>query len=765
MTEQATVRLSRLADESAPAEAVIPRQLGPVRLLREIGKGGMGVVWLGAHELLSRDVAVKFVLIAKGSERKALDAFIAGAQAAAKVRHEGLIEIFNADVLEGVPYLVMEYVDGPSLESVIDKGGPLELSAVAAVAQSTCEAIAALHDENLIHRDIKPGNLLVSPDGRVLVTDFGLACERPRGTPSAGLATGSTCDPAIAGGQPPALPSISGTPLYMAPEMFQGEVRDRGDIYALGITLYELLSGTPPFLGDFDEIERQHRHAELPREPLIKRGVPEALIEVLERATHKQHLLRYRSCRHLLAAIKAAVPDARCWINGRTALLAAVARSRTSGDAAIGGARAASPAASMFDLIATRAEAKRRSTRTPLEGVHLGAADDRASHRGPADERDEPLAREPTGQAATSELEPDQARADRSHAERSQAASAGGEPLTPGAFRRPPSGVSAPRDGNPHDAASADAFNADGEGIAPDPLWERDQREAIVNIRLPCSACGCNLQGCNVRTACPECLWPIELSLDPERLVFAEGQALSRLVLALGLLVTASAISAALWGALLWGARALVSDSGVGTALIIVRVIFAAAILSVGGAIWMTSRAIQGLSTEHPDAPRSFTRTVTRSAPGSAMLGCVLLTVWIALGMGAKGGTSGLALAASGIALASGITLGCIGAGILAISLASIARRVPSGWLAGTLNGLGLGGAFVAIAAFGAGIFHTIYLLSGSEVGVLGTIRVAVYAIAGVWTLAAWSAACVLLLLVQSASSNQTSLKQAVREK
>jgi serine/threonine protein kinase len=293
-------------DETLATQAVAPeksnfaaRQLGPIQLIRQIGKGGMGEVWLGRHELLGRNVAVKFLTRATLDEKDpAFKTFLAGARVAASFESPGLNKVYDADVEGGVPYLVLELLDGPNLAELVERRGPLDLSTARAVLEAVAGAIAELNQRDLVHRDLKPSNVVLTTEGRVVVTDFGLACARPAaGTGGVGLA---------------------GTPAYMAPEMFDGVISAKTDVYALGMTAYHLLAGRPAFHGDVDEQRRQHLEIPLDIAPLRAAGVPEGVIEVILRATTKDALFRPKSARHVLlslrgafdaAGIKGATPD------------------------------------------------------------------------------------------------------------------------------------------------------------------------------------------------------------------------------------------------------------------------------------------------------------------------------------------------------------------------------------------------------------------------------------------------------------------------
>jgi serine/threonine protein kinase len=277
---------SPAAGGAAVAATPRSRQLGPIELVRQIGKGGMGEVWLGRHDLLRRNVAVKLlthaVMDEKGPE---FTTFIAGARVAASLEHPGLNKVYHADIVHGVPYLVLELLDGPNLAELVGRSGPLELPIARAVLEAVGEAVAKLNQHDLVHRDLKPSNVVLTREGRVVVTDFGLACARPAAGSSGGVA---------------------GTPAYMAPEMFDGTVSVKTDVYALGMTAYQLLSGRVAFSGDVHELQRQHREVALDVEPLRTAGVPEGVIEVVVRATNKDTLFRSKSAWHVLGALQTA---------------------------------------------------------------------------------------------------------------------------------------------------------------------------------------------------------------------------------------------------------------------------------------------------------------------------------------------------------------------------------------------------------------------------------------------------------------------------
>lgn len=344
---------------------VVPRKLGPVRLLHEIGHGGMGVVWRGRHDLLGRDVAVKFLLNATDEADPAFAGFLEGAQAAAAVRHAGLNAVHHADVINGSPYLVMEYVDGPTLAALV-RGEPLSLPGALTAIATIADAVAALHAEQLIHRDIKPSNVLLDQRAQLFVSDFGLACSRR----DAGTLR------------------VVGTPQYMAPEMFDGAASPRTDVYALGITAFELLNGRPPFAGDLSTLMHRHRTEPLPIDALRMHGVPASVLDLLDRATHKNPIYRFKTATHFLRALRDAAEQIAGALGGQRELELRVTRA-----AAVEGGRDApteqldSPAQTLAELVAQRAEAKRRGrsgSDSAIDAGKLPEVDPRAHVRPPA---------------------------------------------------------------------------------------------------------------------------------------------------------------------------------------------------------------------------------------------------------------------------------------------------------------------------------------------------------------------------------------------
>jgi serine/threonine-protein kinase len=208
-------------------------RVGAYEIQGVLGRGGNGIVLKAFDPGLNRYVALKViasVLAGSGAARKR---FAREAQAAAAVVHEHVVAVHAVDEANGLPYLVMEYVTGRSLQDRLDKDGPLELKEILRIATQTASGLAAAHAQGLVHRDIKPANILLENGvERVKITDFGLA----RAVADASLTQSGV---------------ITGTPHYMAPEQARGEAVDhRADLFALGCTMYAMAAGHPPFRAD-----------------------------------------------------------------------------------------------------------------------------------------------------------------------------------------------------------------------------------------------------------------------------------------------------------------------------------------------------------------------------------------------------------------------------------------------------------------------------------------------------------------------------------
>ncbi|MQY10407.1 Serine/threonine-protein kinase PknD [Streptomyces sp. RB5] len=211
---------------------------GRYRIVAQLGRGGMGTVWRAVDEVLGREVAVKELRSysdADGTELAALGVRMQReARAAARVRHTGVVAVHDVVEHEGRPVIVMELVDGPSLADVLRREGPLDPVAAARIGAGVMDALAAAHAAGVLHRDVKPGNVLLERGGRVVLTDFGIAAMDDPGDDAGTRLTGSG--------------EIVGSLDYLAPERARGDAPDApADVWALGATLYAAVEGTAPF--------------------------------------------------------------------------------------------------------------------------------------------------------------------------------------------------------------------------------------------------------------------------------------------------------------------------------------------------------------------------------------------------------------------------------------------------------------------------------------------------------------------------------------
>ena len=218
----------------AAAEPLTPRTIGGHRIVRLLGSGGMGRVWLAHDDRLDRDVAIKVMLPAKALEPTSRERFLRESRAVARIDHPHVITIHHVGEEGGLPYLVMPFLEGRSLADHLRHEGRLPIAEALRIAQEIAAGLGAAHAHNLVHRDIKTDNvILVGPARRVRIIDFGLV--REASAPSHSL----TLDGRVVG-----------TPSYMAPERAtDGEVDGRADLFGLGVILYEMLSGRLPYEG------------------------------------------------------------------------------------------------------------------------------------------------------------------------------------------------------------------------------------------------------------------------------------------------------------------------------------------------------------------------------------------------------------------------------------------------------------------------------------------------------------------------------------
>jgi beta-lactam-binding protein with PASTA domain len=250
---------------------------GRYRIVGRLGQGGMARVFLAEDESLHRRVAIKVLADRHSEDPHFIERFQREARAAARLNHPNIVQVYDQAQVDGVSYIVQEYVEGETLKDLIRREAPLDPRRSIGIALQILAALRVAHQAGIIHRDVKPQNILVQPDGKVKVADFGIARAGDPEMTEAG--------------------SIVGTAQYLAPEQARGlAVGPPADLYAVGIVLYEMLSGRVPFEGDAAVTVAMRQVQEAP-EPLGERNplVPADLESVVMRALAKDPARRYQS--------------------------------------------------------------------------------------------------------------------------------------------------------------------------------------------------------------------------------------------------------------------------------------------------------------------------------------------------------------------------------------------------------------------------------------------------------------------------------------
>jgi serine/threonine protein kinase len=282
-----------------------------------LGEGGMAKVFAGTDRLLGRKVAVKVLSSQYAQDKTFVERFRREAQAAAGLNHPNVVSVFDTGSDDGVHYIVMEHVEGRTLADIIGEEGALRPARAVEIAVDVCRALSSAHEKGMVHRDVKPGNMLLTPDGGVKVADFGIA--------------------RVASGEPLTVTgSVMGTASYLSPEQARGGSIDaRSDIYSLGCVLYEMLTGKTPFAGDsLVSIAYKHVEEEPTAPSLVNPAVPAGLSAVVTKAMAKDPADRYQSADEMAGELREASADAppakAVPTNERTEVLPVSAGGRTT---------------------------------------------------------------------------------------------------------------------------------------------------------------------------------------------------------------------------------------------------------------------------------------------------------------------------------------------------------------------------------------------------------------------------------------------------
>jgi eukaryotic-like serine/threonine-protein kinase len=264
--------------------------LGQYKILSQLGRGGMATVFLAEHRGLNRLVALKMFPPAKAKDQLAVERFKREARAAAAVDHPNIVRVFDVFAAMARQFIVMEYVQGKDLHSLLMANGPLHFATAISYILHAAKGLQHAHEKGFIHRDIKPANLILSKDGTIKLLDMGLARSFD---PRDQLTEQLDKDGAV------------GTADFCSPEQALGEAQDeRSDIYSLGATLYALVTGVPPFKGNTTQVLSQHQFTAPPQiSKRLKAATPPELDEVIGKMMAKKKTARYQSVEEVIEAL------------------------------------------------------------------------------------------------------------------------------------------------------------------------------------------------------------------------------------------------------------------------------------------------------------------------------------------------------------------------------------------------------------------------------------------------------------------------------
>ena len=258
---------------------------GRYELVEKIGEGGMAVVYKGRDRLLNRYIAIKILRPEFTKDAQFIESFNRESQAAAGLQHPNIVGVYDVGAEGSIHFIVMELVDGRPLSDIIAEKGPLNYKTAIEIAKQVASALSLAHKHNIIHRDVKPHNIMITTDGMAKLTDFGIA----RAVSSSTMVAETS--------------KIIGSVHYFSPEQARGSyVDERSDIYSLGIVLYEMLTGKVPFDGENPvQVALMHINNEMTPPSKLVSGIPPALEQIVMKATDKYQSNRYATADEMLS--------------------------------------------------------------------------------------------------------------------------------------------------------------------------------------------------------------------------------------------------------------------------------------------------------------------------------------------------------------------------------------------------------------------------------------------------------------------------------
>lgn len=290
MAQQETVAFKSQDEDSSAEEAdpLVGKIIGGCKIISKLGQGGMGAVYKATHLALKKTVAVK-ILPQEMQQKAQHDRFVREAQTAAQLEHPNVVQVHNVAAEEGQRFIVMQYVEGKTLSQIVKSGDKIELIEAVRIIRDAAKGLRAAHRKHMVHRDIKPDNIMVTDDREVKVMDFGLA--KSLDTEMEITRTGQ----------------VLGTPYYMSPEQCgEGSVDHQSDIYSLGVTFYYLLTGQRPFTGDTPlSVMMKHLNEPPPDPREFQTDLDPRIVDILLKMIEKDKSNRYPSADVLIADLDA----------------------------------------------------------------------------------------------------------------------------------------------------------------------------------------------------------------------------------------------------------------------------------------------------------------------------------------------------------------------------------------------------------------------------------------------------------------------------